>query len=287
MGSWHPADLVTDQDLVDYESTILTKFGASTWLAKRTKALEDWLFPILRANRFDPQQLRTRFEADRVLGLTGGVYTDLTVAARDGTADDLNLAAVIATPATDALYVGAQAPFRGLFVGVTDQVSSASATLSARYWSGQWATLDVTDGTIASAGKTLSGGGSVVWPMPADWSRRALADAAATYWVKVTLTATPTGAKAGQLAVIRASLLRAPAIYRTLQLIFAEAETGADGPWVERADFYGKEAAAAMSRALPLIGDEFDTDASDQIGAAEAGQTSAEVSGGGWRLERG
>jgi hypothetical protein len=285
MSSWHPNDLVSDQDLVDYESTILTKFGQTTWLAKRTKALEDWLYPVLRANGFAPQRLRTRFEADQVFGCTAGVYGDYTAAASSQTEDDLDLATIITTPATDALYVGSQEPFRGLFCRLADAVSTSTATLAVAYWSGAWKALTIMDGTIVATGKTLSGGGAVTWALPADWSPRAVNGSVGRYWVKVTANASPAGAKAGQMAVLRASLLRAAAALRTLHLIMAEAPTGADGPWQDKADYYGKEAGLALERVLPLIGGEFDTDESEQISSAEADQTSEQV-GGGWRLER-
>jgi hypothetical protein len=47
-------------------------------------------------------------------------------------------------------------------------------------------------------------------------------------------------------------------VFRTLQLIFQEAPTGADGPWREKADFYKDEADAALQRALAICGGEFD-----------------------------
>src|SRR5690349_8785389 len=112
--SWHPNDLVTDADLRDYESEILKRFGQTSWQARRTKALEDWLFPILKGQGFDPYALRTRYECDAVYGSTNGTYTDVTSATRDTVEDDLDLAAVFATPGTDALYVGSTQPFRGL-----------------------------------------------------------------------------------------------------------------------------------------------------------------------------
>jgi len=287
MGSWHPNDLVTDQDLADYESTILTKFGQFTWESKRTKALEDWLFPILRGAGFDPQQLRTRFDATQVTGYTGSAYTDLTGAAQNATTDDVNLATIFATPATDALYVGSSEPFRGLFLKLLDSVSAVTATLSAAYWSGTWKSLAISDRTVAVSGKALSGGGSVVWTLPPDWVTRAVNGSDARYWVKVSVSAVPTGAKASQIGVIRTSVLRAPLAFRTLALIMREAVTSSDGPWKEKADYYADQAAESLERALPLVGGEFDTDADDLVDATEATQTSTEASGGGWRLERG
>lgn len=283
--SWHPNDLVTDADLRDYEEAVSTRFGQTTWLSKRTKALEDWLFPILKSQGFDPHRLRTRFEPASVLAFTASAYSDKTGASKDTAADDLNLATIFATAGTDALYIGSTVPFRGLFVRMLDSVSAIASVLSVAYWNGTWEALTVADGTMQAAGKTFSGGGSVTWLLPMDWATRVVNGSTPYYWVKVTVSATPTSAKAGQLAVLRASALRAPAALRTLQLIFQEAPTGADGPWEQKADFYKGEADLALQRALAIVGGEFDTDTNDVISVEEAAQT-AETAGGGYALER-
>lgn len=285
--SWSPNDLVTDADIRDYEEAVLSTFGQTTWQGKRTKALEDWLFPILKGRGFDPYKLRTRMEPTTVWGYTGSAYTDRTSVVRDATEDDLNLATLFATAGTDALYIGFTGPFRGLFVRMLEAVSSVAGSLSVAYWNGNWEALTIADGTIQTAGKTLSGGGSVTWLLPVDWTVRTLNASAALYWVKVTIAATPTSAKATQIGVIRASCLRAPATFRTLQLIMAEAPTGSDGPWREKAQFYREEADLALQRALAIVGAEFDSDSNDEISTTEAEQTSDETSGGSWGLLRG
>jgi len=288
VSSWAPADLVSDLDLQDYEADILVSFGQTNWIGKRTKALEDWLFPILKGRGFDPQRLRTRYECDQVYGFTGSAYTDVTSASRNSTDDDLNLATIFTTVNTDALYVGSVEPFRGLSLRLLDTVSSAAAVLSVAYWNGNWEALTIVDNTVQTPTKTLSAGGSVVWTLPVDWMTRPISTTTTPYyWVKVTISATPTGAKAGQIGVIRASCLRAPATFRTLQLIFQEAPTGQDaGTWVGKATFYATEAADALQRALQICGGEFDSDVSDLISTTETQQTAEEVSGGGWSLER-
>lgn len=285
--AWHPSDLVADVDLRDYEEAILSGFGQSTWQSKRTKALEDWLFPVLKSRGFDPYRLRTRAEPDQAFGYTASAYTDKTAASQDTTEDDLNLATIFATVSTDALYIGSKQPFKGLFVRMLEAVNTAAAVLSVAYWNGAWDNLTLADGTIQTAGKTLSGSGSVTWLLPVDWMTRILNASSALYWVKVTISATPSNAKAGQVSVIRGSSLRAPATFRTLQLIFQEAPTAGDGPWREKAEFYKDEADAALQRALQICGGEFDTDASDAISATEAAQTVEEAGGGPFVLERG
>lgn len=284
--SWHPNDLVVDADLRDYEAAVIEGFGATSWQGKRTKALEDWLFPILKSRGFNPHRLRTRYECDAVYSYTAAAYTDQTGAAKDSTNDDLNLAAIFATPANDALYIGSSQPFMGLFLRLLDTVSTAAGVLSVRYWNGNWELLTIDDKTVQTAGKTLSSGGSVTWLLPVDWMTRVVNSSPALYWVKVTVSAVPTSALAGQISTIRASSLRAPATFRTLQLIMAEAPTGAEGPWREKAEFYKQEADDALSRALQVVGGEFDTDASDVVSPTEAAQTSEEAGGGPWVLER-
>ena len=283
--AWHPNDLVGDQDLADYEPEVLTRFGQQSWQPRRTKALEDWLFPILKGQQFDPFQLRTRYVPEHVWGYTASAYTDRTAVASDDTVDDLNLATLFATVGTDALYVGSDRPFRGLFFRLLDSVSAVASVMTVAYWDGHWQTMPIQDGTAQTTGKTFSGGGSVTWTLPTDWAVRKVSTAGPHYWVKVTVSATPTSATCSQMSCIRVSALRAPATLRTLALIFREAPTGADGPWLAKAEYYEKEADAALQRALAIVGGEFDTDADDVVSATEAEQTSAEA-GGGWRLER-
>jgi hypothetical protein len=285
--SWHPNDLVSDIDLRDYEASILERFGQTSWLAKRTKALEDWLFPVLKGQGFNPHRLRTRRECQSVQGYTASTYSDLTSAASSTTEDDVALATVFATAGSDALYLGLDEPYKGLFFRLLDTVGSAASVLSVAYWNGQWEALQISDGTAKTAGKTFSGGGSVHWLLPMDWAVRKVNSVGPYYWTKVTVSATPTSATATQIGAIRGSVLRAPATFRTLELIFREAPTGAPGPWDEKADYYEKQADSALQRALAIAGGDFETDdpPTDLISEDESGQTTAEVAGG-WKLER-
>jgi hypothetical protein len=286
--SWHPNDLLLDSDLQAYEASVLTQFGRSNWQTLRTKALEDWLFPILKGRGFDPHKFRTRYEPDQVFGYTASAYVDHTSAAKSATTEDINLATIFATAGSDALYIGSKAPFCGVFARLHDAVSAVSGTLTATYWNGNWEGLTLIDNTIQQSGKPFSAGGSMTWTLPIDWAVRAVSTSDRLYWVKLTVSATPTAAVASQLGTIRASALRAPLTFRTLQLLFQEAPTGGDGPWSDKAQFYREEADAALQRALAIIGGEFDTDDSDLISEEEAGQTVDEASSGsgGFLLER-
>jgi hypothetical protein len=285
--NWAPNDLVTDADLLAYESKILSSFNVTDWAEKRRRALEDWLAPILAGNGFTLDRLRTRAEPTAVQGYTATAYTDLLSAATSQTADDLNMATIFATAGSDVLYIGSDQPFRGLSVRMQDSVSAVAAGLTVAYWADGWVNLTITDGTSKTAGKAFSGGGAVTWRLPSDWVKRSVNSVGPHYWVKVTISATPTSAKAGQIGVIRRSVLCAPLTFRTLLLIMKEAPTGGPGPWAEKAAWYETEADAALQRAIPLVGGEFDTDVSDQVSAAEAAQTEREVSTLPFRWERG
>jgi hypothetical protein len=286
--SWSPNDLVTDLDLLAYEPTILTQFGVTDWQQLLGKAREDWLRPILQGRGFDLDRLRTRFEADLVQAYTGAVYTDKSSDAKDADVDDLNLAGIFATVGTDALYVGSTSTFRGLSVRMHAGVSAVTSDLTVSYWNDAWTPLVVTDSTRGTAGKSFSKGGSVLWRMPADWVTRTINGSDQRYLVKLTMSATPTAATAGQIGVVRRSALCAPLTFRTLLLIMRSAPTGGPGPWAEKAAWYESEADAALQRALQIIGGEFETDdpATDLISPDEADQTVDEVSRGPWKMER-
>lgn len=284
--SWQPNDLIADADLFAYESALAGQFGTDDWDDKRAKAIEDWLWPILRANHLPVENFRTRYQPDQVWGYTGGSYSDLTSGATNDTADDLDLAGILATPGSDALYIGSVKPFRGLSWRVLDAVSAVSGTVTVAYWADSWVSLSLSNQTNTT-GLPFMRGGAMTWRTPSDWTRRPISTSDALYWAKVTVSAVPTSAKAGQLGVIRRSVLCAPATFRALALIMREAPTGADGPWREKALWYEEQANQALERALQTVGGEFDTDDSDQIDADEEDQTTAEAGGGPFRLERG
>jgi hypothetical protein len=283
--SWSANDLVTDVDLTSYERSILDNFGATDWKARRTKALEDWLFPILKGRGFDPHRLKTRYEADAVFAYTAAAYVDQSGEGQDATENDLNLAAIFATAGSDALYIGSEVPFAGLFLRLEDAVSTIAGTMTVQYWSGAWEAIAIHDRTSVND-KTLAAGGSVTWGLPDDWQPRTVNSSDPLYWVKVTVSATPTGATATQIGTIRASCLRAPVTFRTLQLIFQEAPTSTDGPWREKAEFYKDEAEQALQRALQIVGGEFDSDDSNLVSEPETEQTVEQVGGGAFGMER-
>lgn len=286
MPSWSPNDLVSDADLTAYESLILTQFAAADWRSRRQKALEDWLFPLMEGRGFLPHRLRTRFEVHHVLGVTSGVSSDKTTAAK--AEGGLNLATILAASG-DALYVGSNEPFRGLSVRMQDNVNSVTSALSVSAWCDAWtAVAGFKNDTIAAAGKPFGKGGAITWTLPEGWVERSLQGVGPYFWVKLSLSVAMTaGTVIGPVSVIRRSRLCAPAALRTLALIYREAPTAQDGPWEQKAEWYEKEADAAWLRIADQIGGEFDTDASDVVDEPEQTQTAAEVSNGGHVWERG
>jgi hypothetical protein len=220
-------------------STRSESFGQTSWQSKRTKALEDWLFPILTARGFLPHRLRTRFECDAVYGFTGSAYSDKTSAAKDTTEDDLNLATIFTTAGSDALYHRLYGALPRAVRADGGHRRHGSVHPLGGLLERQLGSPDGAGRHDADGGKTFSGGGSVTWLLPMDWMVRAVNGSTRYYWAKVTVSATPTSAKAGQLGVIRASSLRAPATFRTLQLIFP----GSPDRW--------RWAVARQSRLLP------------------------------------
>ncbi len=283
--SWHPNDLVTDADLVAYERTVLTQFGAIDWQAKRQKALEDWIFPLLASSGLDPQRLRTRAQPQAAFGFTS-TFTDYTDKAKTTTADDIPLASIL-TGSSDAFYLGSTAPFRGVSIRMLDAVSTAARVLTVEIWRDRWMGVAVTDGTVATSGKPFSKGGAITWSVPEDWVVRPVNSSAALYFARLQLDGAPTGAAIGQVSVIRRSCLCAAAAMRTLAYIFHEAPTQQEGPWDKKAEWYETEAQHAWERVQPLLGREFDTETVDDvIDAEEAAQTTESANGGGWSIER-
>lgn len=284
--SWAPADLVADADLLAYERTIHTAFGQTEWTTRRSKVIEDWLWPALRQQGFDPERFRTRHAPSYVYGFDGtSTYTDYLAAATSTTVDDLPLATIFST-SSKALYIGSANPFRGISLRVLDAPNATAATLTVALWTDVWSSMIVSDGTQATIGIPFSRGGAITWTVPTTMQIRPV-NSLRAYWAKLSMSTAPLTATAGQLGVIRRSLLCGPATLRTLALILREAPMTTDGPWIEKAAWYEAQADAALSRVLPLIGNEFDTDEDDIIDGSEETQTTDDARDStGWLWER-
>lgn len=285
--SWHPSDLLTDQDLSAYERGILTQFSTVDWTQLRERVMEDWLWPQLRSEGFAPERFRTRYTPDAAYGYTSSAYTSILDAATNATSDDVNLATILAG-ASDALVIGSSQQFRGLSIRMLDAVSAVAATTTVELWQDQWRAVAATNGTVVS-GVPFARGGSVTWRVPSEWVVRPLLTVATPYYfARLRLSATPTSAQCGQVAVIRRSVLCGPLAYKVIAAIFRGAEMKQDGPWAAKAEYYETEAALAMQRALALVGGEFDADVpvDDVLDREDEAQT-REQAGGGRRWERG
>lgn len=285
--SWHPNDLLTDEDLRAYERDILTRFNVSDWETRRGKAMEDWLWPQLRAAGFNPARFRTRHTPDVVWGFTSSAYTDHTTAATNATSDDLALGTILAA-SSDAIVLGSTQQFRGISVRLMDTVSSTAATLTVELWRDAWRSVVLVQDDLTVSGVPFARGGSLVWQMPTDWVIRPLStNTTPYYYARLRVSSAPAGALAGQMSVIQRSVLAGPLAYRVLAMIFREAPMQQDGPWLDRASFYETEASLALARALTLVGGEFDADSptDDTLDRDDEAQTAA-AAGSPFRWER-
>lgn len=95
--------------------------------------------------------------------------TDYTEAAQDGDATTSVVLSSIDTFANgDALYVGAEVPFRGADIDI-DAANATASVITVKYWNGSaWADISDTDGTI-SGGASMAIDGQVTWTLPSDW----------------------------------------------------------------------------------------------------------------------
>ena len=266
------ADLVTDLDVLALDVRALSDFGTgnATLSDKRRVAVTDWLAPRLEQAGYQAYRHLARRTPDAAWGYTASAYTDRAGVLGDATIDDVNVNSLFITAGSDALYVGSRQPFRGLYVGMADAVNTTASVSSLSYWNGAWsAVTSVVDGTVLSAGKTLSGSGRITWSQPDDWFQRAVNNSPA-YWARMQVSVRPsTGAAVGQVLPLARSRLTLPAALYTLHLLYAEGIAGTRGDWADKADRYEKKADTALTLALPLIGDEFDVDDTGAVDRVE------------------
>jgi hypothetical protein len=280
-----PGDLLTDAMLEALDSKLAVDFGESVTgrLADvRRIAISDWLAPRLEKAGYDPSRHRMRRASDAVVGYTGGRYTDYTGV-------PVPLATVLATIASDALYVGQRAPFQALWLGLADHVSAVPAVASLAAWNGTtWAALtSLADGTQAVEGKPFSGGGRFSWWLPEDWPTRAV-NGQTYHWLKLMTTATPTaGTMIDVVHPIVRSRLSYPASLFALSVIYRDAAATRRGAWLDQAKDYEALAREALEVVLPLVTDEFDLTGDEVAGLDDQNLTTGGPGTGLWTLERG
>jgi hypothetical protein len=275
-------DVVTELDVLMNDVRAGEDFGDSPIADKLRLAVETWLEPALLQHNYVPTRHRTQRAPARAWSVTGGTWADQTAALADPTSS-LDLATALAAPATDALYLGLDRPFRGLFVAMTDTVNANPIAASITYWNGQWTTLgsSLTNGTSVD-GTPFARAGRLHWPTPADWMVRPVNGTAPLYWVRVQANSAPSACLIHQLLPITRSRLTQPVALRALSLLYRES-VGSRGDWKEKADTFGAAADAQLQLVIGLVGDEFDADEDGAVEATEVNSITREP----WVWERG
>jgi len=247
--SWAQLPLVSDLDIGALEPQAIdagAPWGRDEWPDQRGEAKNDLAIWLERDHPDVPgvtDQVRDRFDPAIVLGYTGSAYTDITSEASNDTAEDVDLATILATFGTDRIYIGAPYAFTGVHVGLLDSVSSATSTLTVKYWGkAQWTALTIADGTSPAA-ITLTQSGRVTWKQPTDWERRDIdSQGQEWYWVELSVSAAPTaGTAANQLLCLQPPLaLKRCAVWLSLYHICNGLALQATEPerWQEKADRY-------------------------------------------------
>ena len=123
----------------------------------------------------------------------GVAYTDYSAVVIDNNVATFAVLSALDTFANgDWIVIGGPVPFCGAAIDMTANVNVNASVLSAEYWNGAaWVALtNLTDGTIAVAGRTHSGDGQITWTMPAAglWAT-GLLGAITAYWVRLTVSA--------------------------------------------------------------------------------------------------
>jgi hypothetical protein len=111
----------------------------------------------------------------------------------DDTSTVVNLDSFDTIAENEALFLGAEIPFRGLDIDVGLPNGTASV-LTAKYLKNDstWADTSDTDGTISS-GKTFAVDGRITWTVPTDWAKESLqsmypsgvATDGPKYWIQI------------------------------------------------------------------------------------------------------
>ena len=122
----------------------------------------------------------------------GAAYTDYSAAVVDNNAaTQADLDALDTVANGDWAVFGGPVPFCGVALDLDAGAVNGNAVIATwEYWNGAaWAALtNVTDGTIAVGGRTLSGDGQVSWDMPADWAASAI-NGIPAYWARLSVNA--------------------------------------------------------------------------------------------------
>jgi hypothetical protein len=280
-----PGDIVTDLDLLALDSQALDDFGATSQklVEKRRVAVSDWLKPRLEQRNLPVDRHSIRRAPDAAWSVTGGAWTDQR--AEFGQTAETPVSSML-VGVTDYLYLGMRDPFRGVFVGMTDNVNVNSLKLQGSYWNGQWQSFDATnsfvDGT-RNAQVSFARGGRVLWALPDDWFARDVHGSMA-YWARFSVNSVPltSTTAVGQLLPLSRSRLTDPVAHYALHLIYREAITGRND-YAVKAKWYFDAAMNALDTAMLFIDDEFDIDQSQAVERTEVNSITPNA----WAWERG
>lgn len=247
--SWPALTLVTDQDLGHLEPQATANsepWGQATWPDQRAEAKRDlkvWLeldFPEIVGVA---DRVLDVWCADYVFAYTGSAYTDQSSNARNDTPDDVAIASILTTPASDRLYIGGAWTFDGLKAIMTGTRNAAASVLTVKY-SGPtgWTALTANDGTDVS-GKTFAQSGRVTWVTPTDWQRQRLNGTGDEFfWIELSVSAALTsGTTLAQILAIRPpDGLKRCATYLTLGHIYNGLAAASPGEerWRQQSDKY-------------------------------------------------
>ena len=209
--SWAGLLLTSDREIGQLEpqaTAANAPWGQILWPDARAEAKRDlkiWLemdFPEVPGVA---DRVIDRWSADYAFGYTSSAYTDVTSQAGSDDQDDLALAAILATPGTDRIYLGAAWSFDGIAAVLTGTRNAAASVLTVKY-SGPtgWTTLTHSDGTAVS-GATFAQSGRITWDVPTTWQRQRFNGTGDEfYWIELSVSnALTSGVTAAQLTAIR------------------------------------------------------------------------------------
>lgn len=255
--SWQSLPLVTDDDLGAIEPSATAEtapWGATTWPAQRDQARRElgvWIDADFGPGATD--RVLDRWSPTAAFRSTSGALVDILSDVANDTEEDVDVAAALATPATDALYIGLDSLYSGLEVQLLDSLNAAPSALSVAYWGpAGWTALTIQDGTALN-GATCARSGRVQWDLPDNWARRRFGGSADEHFfvrLMVSHALTP-GTAATQILPARPSEgLRLVAARLALSIVFMGLAAQAADPtaWVNRADLYREGATTLYDR---------------------------------------
>ena len=122
----------------------------------------------------------------------GANYTDYSASVIDNSAaTQADIDALDTAANGDWFVIGGPVPFIGAALDMdAANVNGNASVLTVEYWTGAaWAAVaNLVDGTIAVAGKTLSGDGQISWDLPTGWAASTI-NSITAYWVRCSVSA--------------------------------------------------------------------------------------------------